>query len=164
MQQNVGVKTDDYNFKLRSSGVIVKDDKVLLVRMDDADFLCLPGGYIELGEDSKMGTKRELEEEIGKEVKVEKYLGVVENFFINKYHKKMHEVAFYYLMSFVDNNIETKDFSLIEDDHGYKVKLDFQWIKKEDIDKYNVKPNFLKDLIKKDNLEINHLIVNDGVK
>ena len=69
--------------------------------MDDSGFLCLPGGYVELGETTKEAVKRELNEEIRQEVKIEKYLGVVENYFINKYNKKMHEISFYYLMSFV---------------------------------------------------------------
>ena len=36
------------------SGLIIKDNKLLLVDMDDSGFLCLPGGYVELGETTEV--------------------------------------------------------------------------------------------------------------
>lgn len=53
--------------------------------MDDSEFLCLPGGYVELGESTELAVKRELFEEVGKKFDISKYLSVVENYFINKY-------------------------------------------------------------------------------
>lgn len=50
MRESIKKKTNDYNFKFRVSGLIIKNNKLLLVDMDDSGFLCLPGGYVELGE------------------------------------------------------------------------------------------------------------------
>ena len=84
MRESIKIKTDNYNFKFRVSGLIIKNSKLLLVDMDDSGFLCLPGGYVELGETTEIAVKRELLEEVGKKFNISKYLGVVENYFINK--------------------------------------------------------------------------------
>ena len=66
MRESIKIKTDDYNFKFRVSGLIIRNNKLLLVDMDDSGFLCLPGGYVELGETTEEAVKRELVEEIAK--------------------------------------------------------------------------------------------------
>lgn len=58
MRKSIKIKTDDYNFKFRVSGIITKENKILLVEMDDSGFLCLPGGYVELGETTEAAVKR----------------------------------------------------------------------------------------------------------
>ncbi|MBQ7140519.1 MAG: NUDIX domain-containing protein [Bacilli bacterium] len=161
MRDSIKMKTDDYNFKFRVSGLIIRNNKILLVDMDDSGFLCLPGGYVELGETTEEAVKRELIEEIGKDIMVKKYLGVVENYFINKFSKKMHEISFYYLMDFVSCDVEESNFTLIENDKGHNIKLDFKWINIDEVDNFDIRPNFLKDLFKNNNLEFNHLIFNE---
>lgn len=161
MRYSIKVKTNDYNFKLRVSGLVIRNNKLLLVEMDNSGFLCLPGGYVELGETTEDAVKRELVEEIGKDVMIKKYLGVVENYFINKLSKKMHEISFYYIMDFVDTDIEETNFTLVENDKGYNIKLDFKWININEIEKFDIRPKFLKDLVKNNNLEFNHLIFDE---
>ena len=70
MRESIKIKTNDYNFKFRVSGLVIRNNKVLLVDMDDSGFLCLPGGYVELGETTEEAVKRELIEEIGKDVTI----------------------------------------------------------------------------------------------
>ena len=161
MRDSIKMKTDDYNFKFRVSGLIIRNNKILLVDMDDSGFLCLPGGYVELGETTEEAVKRELIEEIGKDIVVKIYLGVVEIYFINKFSKKMHEISFYYLMDFVSCDVEESNFTLIEKDKGHNIKLDFKWINIDEIDNFDIRPKFLKDLFKNNNLEFSHLIFNE---
>ena len=161
MRESIKIKTNDYNFKFRVSGLVIRNNKLLLVDMDDSGFLCLPGGYVELGETTEEAVKRELIEEIGKDVTIKKYLGVVENYFINKFSKKIHEISFYYTMDLVDKKLEQKNFTLIENDKGHNIKLDFKWIDLDEIDKFDISPKFLKDLFKNNNLEFNHLIFDE---
>lgn len=160
MRESIKIKTNDYNFKFRVSGLIIKNNKLLLVDMDDSGFLCLPGGYVELGESTEEAVIRELVEETKKKIRISKYLGVVENYFINKYQKKIHEIAFYYLLEFVDTSVKEDDFTLIENDKNYEIKLDFKWVDINELNNFDVRPYFIKDLINKD-LEFNHLIFNE---
>lgn len=143
MGESIKVKTDNYNFKFRVSGLIINESKILMVDMDKSGFLCLPGGYVELGETTEEGIKRELKEETLIDFSISKYLGVVENYFINKYNKKIHEISFYYLMN-INSKISKNDFSLIENDNGCEINHDFKWIDINEIEKYDIRPKFLK--------------------
>lgn len=84
----------------------------------------------------------------------------MENYFINKYSKKMHEISFYYLMIPVEY-IDTNDFTIIENDKGHNIKLAFKWIDLKEINNYDIRPSFLKQILEDENLEFNHLIFNE---
>ena len=72
----------------------------------------------------------------------------------------MHEISFYYLMNFIDNDDGEKDFALIENDKGHNIKHDFKWVDIEKIDNYDIRSDFLKKIIN-NNLEFNRLIFNE---
>ena len=158
IDMNIRIKNDNFDFKFRVSGIFIKDNKILLVDMDDSGFLCLPGGHVELGERTEQALLRELLEETKKEVKIKKYLGVMENYFVNKYSIKVHEICFYYLIDFVEN-IKLDDFTVFEDDNA-KTKLEYHFIDIKDIDKYDVRPRILKEIVKND-LEFKHYVIED---
>jgi len=50
---------------IRVRGIIINEDKLLLVGIVSNDYLCLPGGKLEHGEDVKQCLERELIEELG---------------------------------------------------------------------------------------------------
>lgn len=128
--------------------------------MDDSGFLCLTGGYVELGETTETAVIREMNEEVNSQFDIKDYLGVVENYFINKRNKKMHEISFYYLLS-MRGEIDTKDFTVMENDKGRTVKLDFKWISLSEINNYDIRPVFLKEVLSLNDLKFNHLIFNE---
>ena len=72
----------------------------------------------------------------------------------------MHEISFYYLMDFVSNDIDDNDFTLVENDKGRTIKLDFKWIDINDLNDFDVRPALLKNIIN-NKLEFNHLIFNE---
>ncbi len=161
MREEVSIQDNKYKFKFRVSGLIKHDDKILFVEMDDSGFWCLPGGHVELGENTEEAMIREINEEVLLDTKIAKYLGIVENFFVNKRNFNIHEICFYYLLEPKDKKYNIKDFTRIENDKGTDVKLNFKWFSINDIEKVNIKPFFLKELLKKDNLEFKHLITKD---
>ena len=147
MRESIKIRTDNYNFKFRVSGIVINDNKLLLVDMDDSGFLCLPGGYVELGETTEQAVSREMEEELGYKLEIIKDLGVVENFFVNKYNRTMHEICFYYLLKpLKGETARYNDYCLIENDKGHNIKLNFKWININALDEYDVRPKFLKKL------------------
>jgi ADP-ribose pyrophosphatase YjhB (NUDIX family) len=50
---------------IRVRGIIINDNKLLLVGIAGNDYFCLPGGKLEYGEDVKECLERELIEELG---------------------------------------------------------------------------------------------------
>ena len=162
MRESIKMKTEELNFKFRVSGIVIKNNKVLFVDMDDNGFLFLFGGYVELGETTEQACLRELKEEVGKNFRIDKYCGVIENFFRNKFNKNIHEISFYYILT-SDDELDTIDFTLMENDKGNIVKLDFKWIDLEEIENYDIRPGFLKEILK-NNLSFNHLVINEFKK
>lgn len=62
------------------AGIVVRDDgRVLVIKRDDNGHWEAPGGVLELGESFESGVRREVLEETGLEVIVERLTGVYKN-------------------------------------------------------------------------------------
>jgi len=69
-------------------GVCVRDGKLLLCRAKGGGTTYLPGGHIEFNETGRQALLREVDEELGVEAEVGRFMGVVENTFVQ--HGKPH--------------------------------------------------------------------------
>ena len=159
MREHIDIRNEHYRFKFRVSAIVLRDNKILLVEMDNAGFFCLPGGHVELGEDTEEAMIREMKEETDKDTYIKKYLGNIENFFTNKRNVRIHEIAYYYLMDFKDEEIG--ELSHIENDEGTLVNLNFKWFDIDELTDVNLKPEYLKELLSKGDLEFKHYIVKE---
>lgn len=83
-------------FLYRAAGVIQRGEEVLLQQVAGTDFWCFPGGRIEFGETGVVAAERELREEVEPDVKVQRLLWVIENFFEFR-DLDYHEVGLYFL-------------------------------------------------------------------
>jgi ADP-ribose pyrophosphatase YjhB (NUDIX family) len=70
--------SDNYSYQIRLTGILVQDDKLLLVkqRVTSARGWSLPGGRLEHGETIEIAILREMKEETGLDVAIEKLLYV----------------------------------------------------------------------------------------
>lgn len=94
---DVAIKFEKEHFRLRSVGVVIKDGKVLMVYDKKRKYYYAIGGAVHIGEKTSDAAIRELYEESGLIVEIEKLLLVQENFF-ERENGLHHEIAFYYLM------------------------------------------------------------------
>ena len=158
MNKDIKIDSESENFKLRVNGVLIVDNEVLTVKIDNNPFYCLPGGHIKMGEDSKEAIIREIKEETGIDVQVEKLLSVTENFFTRKNGKKIHELGFYYLLN---PNEETKkqEREVIEEDEGNKTKLYLKWVDIDKMENIDFRPYQLKDKIKNKDESFKHILI-----
>lgn len=153
--------TGNIKFNYRVAGVILSKDrkKVLLNGSDDFDFFVLPGGRVELLEDSKFSLEREVYEELGEKVKVDNLLCLCENFFEFN-GLKHHEINVTYLVTL---NEDSSIYNICDDWHGIEQKANFfKWIEVEKLDEITLYPVHLKKRIKNIlNSSFEHVIVRD---
>lgn len=152
MKQDIEIVNNESKFKYRVSGLLVKENKLLVCRINDNKFYCLPGGHVELLEDSRCAMIREFNEETLIETKIVRLLFMTENFFKSgKYD--CHEIGMYYLLDADD--VKIKDFNREEKERDGITHLDFKWLELDNLE--NVKPEFLKN-----NIDLNatkHLVI-----
>ena len=132
-------------------------EKVKMHKKEKEKKVELPGGGVELGEKSTETIIREIQEEMGLEVRNIKSLGSLENFFVHK-DKKFHGIEFIYTAEFAKQS--PYDQSYIEgiEDRGEKGRLMFKWIDINDLEEMNFKPESLINVIRKGTFESSHII------
>lgn len=149
----------DLRFNFRAAGVIFNQNQVLLHKLLGDSYWALPGGRVEFLEPAQETIKREMQEELGIDVCVEKLLWVVENFFLHN-DKSYHELGFYFLISshsHPDFYTQTKAFKGIENEKH----LIFQWHNVEALETIELQPKFLQTSLKS-LPEVTQHIVNYG--
>jgi ADP-ribose pyrophosphatase YjhB (NUDIX family) len=83
-----------WHFTYRVGGILLHDGHVLCQRALVDGFWFLPGGRAELGEAAAASLQREMQEELGLVVQVERLVYVLENFF-----RETHELGMYFLIT-----------------------------------------------------------------
>ncbi len=146
---NLSIDIEDYKLNIRAGGLIIHNNKILAHKNINKDHYCIPGGRIELGENSETTIKREIQEELGKDIDILKYSSTIENFFYMN-EKKYHELYFLYRVEF--KNEEDKKIEYTMHNIEGKDYLQYEWLDIDKIDEYNILPECLKDMLKKDNM------------
>ena len=158
--EDIKIKTDKKKFKYRVNGIVIKDNKILTIKMKNNISYCLPGGHVELGEDSKTAVIREMLEELDTNVTIQKELAVVENFYTDKNGLLTHEISFYYIVN-PDNfsNISLEDYSKYENDKGEIKQHNFVWLPINTLHDFDFRPTFIKEKLINNNYEFEHIII-----
>jgi len=162
---------DGYIFVYRVAGVAIYDNKVLVHRSVIDDFWSLPGGRCEFSEISTDTLIREINEEIGVEIRIIRPLYFVENFFFFE-GKNYHELSIFYLMEFppgskiiFENDIfvgKEHDLSSKNDKHyGKELDLIFKWVDIDKIETLRLYPLFLRNSLKNIKPYPEHIINRD---
>ena len=91
---DIKIKTETMRFNYCARAMITQDEKVLILCVDDADYYHLPGGHVELSETSEHAVCREIQEETGLAITLDKLVVVQEQFYQKK-NLDNHSVIFY---------------------------------------------------------------------
>lgn len=107
---------------------------------------CLPGGHVEFNETTDNAIIREMKEELGIDVKIEKLLCVNENIYNLPDNRIAHEIGYYYVLN-AAKNYDLNDFSINEMDKGESKIHNFHWlnIKEENV---ILRPAFVLKILK----------------
>lgn len=115
------------------------------MRVDNTPYYHIPGGHIEIGEDSKQAIIREIKEEIGCDVQETNLFAIQENFWI-KNNKTCHGIEFYYIIK-PKYELEMKDYQIVENDKGKEKLLDFKWVTPEELKNIDLRPSNIRDML-----------------
>lgn len=160
---DIDVKMDTGEFKYRVVGILFDNqNRVLMQMVQDNPFYCLPGGRVELGESSIEAVRRELEEELGFDVNVEKPLFLLENFFKRSSGKDVHEIGIFFR---VTSSVAPKeDWEIVENDKGILKTLKYKWATLDGLKNEDLRPAFLKEKLLNLNENFEQIILRDGEK
>ena len=144
MGQMIHFGADEDKFLLRAAAVAFDGDRVLLQRIGDHDFWCLPGGRIEIGEDAETGLRREVLEECGEAAEIGRLLWVIENFYTYRGTRE-HEVGLYFTADFPRGSPVFEDEWSSEEVDG--TPLLFRWHGVHDLNGIPLKPALLRTVL-----------------
>lgn len=142
---DITINVEDYKLNVRAAGLIIHNNKVLTHRNVNEKHYALIGGRVQIGEDSETTIKREIMEELGKEIEITGYISTIENFFELK-GEKYHEIMFAYKAEFV-NEEDKKIEDTIKNIEG-KEYLQYEWLDLGKIDEYPLLPEAIKEVLK----------------
>ena len=151
---DITIDVEEYKLNVRAAGIIIHNNKILTHRNIKSDHYALIGGRVEIGEDSEATLKREIMEEMGKEIEITGYISTIENFF-EMDSKKYHEIMFVHKAEF-KNEKDQKIEDTIKNIEG-KDYLVYEWIPLEKIDEYPIKPKVVKEILKQGKFPIHKI-------
>ena len=141
MKHDLCVKMEEGILNIRVGAIIMKDNRFLMVENDRFDHLYSVGGRIKFGETAEEAVVREVFEETGRKMEIDRLGFIHENFFPGDSLKKqgniVHEISFFFYMN-VPTDFEPVCDSFTED--GDKERL--VWIRADHQKKYY--PEFFK--------------------
>lgn len=142
MNKDILYKDNDFVFSYRVGGILIHNDKILLQKPKNDDYSII-GGHVSRMETTEQTLKREFEEELHAEIKVDNLMAVGEVFFPWG-NKPCHQISLYYKVHLRDENSIPLDgvFSGY-DDFDKKINLDFCWVSLDDLKNKTVYPTEL---------------------
>ena len=145
MDMDLKIKAEEKEFHGRSCGIIKQKNSFLIMRVNSTSYYHIPGGHIEIGEDSKQAVIREIKEEIGCDVQETDLFAIQENFW-KKNNKKCHGIEFYYIIK-PKYELEMKDYQRIENDKGEEKLLDFKWVTTNELEDIDLRPSNIRNML-----------------
>ncbi len=139
------IKTEKEEFHGRTCGIIKQEDKFLIMRVNKTSYYHIPGGHIEIGEDSKQAVIREIKEEIGCDVQEANLFLIQENFWTRN-AKKCHGIEFYYIIK-PEQQLQMQDHERIENDKGEEKLLEFKWVTVKELKNTDLRPTNIRDML-----------------
>jgi len=109
------------NIRIRVAGILVRDDKILLVRHEKngKSYWLIPGGGVDFGETAGEALVREYREEVGLEVEVGKLVLVQDSIPPNRHRQVLN---LYFLVASQGTEIKVTQDAVLKDAAFYTLK------------------------------------------
>lgn len=140
---DLSILVEDTILYIKSMAIIRTPKGILFEKMADRYYIFPVGGKLMINENSKEAVIREVKEEIGMDIKDAKLCAVIENFFSTS-EGKQHEICFVYKVDEIFTGPVPEGF--IE-------------VAKEDLDKYEIKPTPIVEILKEESDDVRHFLI-----
>lgn len=151
---DITLDVEDYKLNIRAAGVIIHNGKILAHRNINSDHYALVGGRVQIGENSAKTVKREIQEELGKNIEITSYIATIENFFEMK-GSKYHEILFVHQAEFI--NDEDKEIEYTLKNKEGKDYLQYEWLDLNKIEEYPLYPKAIQTILKEQKFPIHKI-------
>jgi len=137
---DISFRTAEGRFNFRVGAIIIHENQILMVKNHRDPYYYSVGGRVHLHETLEEAILREVMEETGIPLEIEKLGFIHENFFTLEHSGEVfHEISFFYYMKPFEN-LSLVNQSLTED--GVEEKL--EWIPLDKIHEVTLYPEFFK--------------------
>jgi ADP-ribose pyrophosphatase YjhB (NUDIX family) len=158
MKQDMCVPCDEGILNIRVGGIIMRDGKLLMVGNDRSDYLYSVGGRIKFGETAEEAIVREILEETGVKMEIDRLGFVHENYFYGdapaNLGKLIYEISFFFYMK-VPQDFAPVSESFTEDQSKEYLK----WVSlDEDIKMY---PTFFRSELQNPENTVKHFVTDE---
>ncbi|QHQ62962.1 NUDIX domain-containing protein [Anaerocolumna sedimenticola] len=152
---DVSINTVHGIFTYRAAALIINDDKLLVARHKNNPCYYAVGGAVKINETSEEAVVREVLEETGASMEIDRLVFVQERFF--KYSgENHHEIVFFYFMKYrTDVNILENSYT----DQGENETL--HWLPISNLKQFNIVPDFLKYNLAGNLNDVKHIITKE---
>lgn len=158
MNRDMCVPCDEGMLNIRVGAIIMKNGKLLMVGNERAEYLYSVGGRIKFGETAEEAIIREVLEETGVKLEIDRLGFVHENYFrsdtYSKQGKLIYEISFFFYMKVPDNFLPVSE-SFTEDN-----AIEFlKWVSPDE----NIKmyPEFFKTELKNPTDTVGHFVTKE---
>jgi ADP-ribose pyrophosphatase YjhB (NUDIX family) len=152
IERGLFIKKQDGFFTYRVAALIIKDNKLLMAKNIDHPCYYTVGGGVEMNETSEEAVIREILEETGIKMEIDK-LAFIQERFLKINEQKFHEIVFFYTIKNTNAiNISENSFT----DQGSKETL--HWLPLNELKNINVVPEILKNKSLTNFTRLEHII------
>lgn len=151
---DLSIDIEKYRLNIRAGAIIIHNNKLLAHKNKKENYYAIIGGRVKIGEDSESTIKREIKEELGKDIEIIEDIAIVENFF-NHRNSRYHEILFIYKVEFTDENDKKIENTLknIEGEND----IQYEWLDLNKIEEYPILPETIKTILKENKFPVHKI-------
>ena len=159
---DITLEVNNGYFIYKVGAIIIHENKVLMVKNENFEYYYTVGGRVHFGETSENAVLREVFEETGIELEIDRLAYVHENYFVADFldiaNAPCHELALYYLMKHSDDTENIKCNSIGADGGAESL----HWLPVTELQNYKLFPEFYKTELQNLRNEVGHFITKQG--
>ena len=143
---DISFNQENQKFNYRVCAMIISENRLLAMHDEHSPYFYLPGGRVKMGETAEQAVVREIWEELGVTLKIDRPLWLNQAFFTEDVDGiRYHELCIYFLMDISNTDLlERGDaFTLTEGKHTHT----FEWLAFDRLKDEYFYPIFLKKQI-----------------